>query len=120
MFSWDAVELSHLPKTMRRLADDIGLEATVKLIRVYRGQKLYVPDRVKESHALYQLLGEEDFSKLVFAHAGCFLVIPSCVKIFKVHRNIQIKADRKLLSISQLAKKYDLTATCIMGILRVS
>lgn len=60
------------------LAHEIGPTAALLLCAFSGGRTCYVPDTIPVGHWLRSLLGDEGASKLVMAHGGETLSIPTC------------------------------------------
>lgn len=56
--------LDHLPETLREIAEVIGLEATITLVKARGGTSIYIPAYCKTDHWLAKLLGKEPADKL--------------------------------------------------------
>lgn len=101
------MQLQHanLPETAQQIADVIGYEKTMELVRAKQGDKcrsLYVPTsgRLKDSHLLVQTLGVEAARELANEFAGYTLSLPRCPSVFKQERN------KKVIQMRQQGMKY--------------
>lgn len=101
------MQLQHanLPETAQQIADVIGYEKTMELVRAKQGDKcrsLYVPTsgRLKDSHLLVQTLGVEAARELANEFAGYTLSLPRCPSVFKQERN------KKVIQMRQHGMKY--------------
>lgn len=84
-----------LPAMAQELADVIGVEKTLELVKGKRKTKsrsLYVPSptRMRSSHWLVQTIGEKAAQELAQEYAGEPLTIPKCSSFIKLERNKRI------------------------------
>ncbi len=84
-----------LPATAQAIADVIGIEKTMELVRGKQQDKcrnIYVPapSRMRPSHWLIQTIGEDAARELAAEYAGEPLSIPKCSGLIKQQRNRQI------------------------------
>lgn len=89
-----------LPSTAQEIAEVIGVEKTMELVRGKQKTKcrsLYVPspNRMKSSHWLVQTIGEEAARELSQEYAGEPLTIPKCSSVIKLERNKRIVQMRQ-------------------------
>jgi sulfite reductase beta subunit-like hemoprotein len=89
-----------LPSTAQEIAEVIGVEKTMELVRGKQKTKcrsLYVPspNRMKSSHWLVQTIGEEAARELSQEYAGEPLTIPKCSCVIKLERNKRIVQMRQ-------------------------
>lgn len=66
-------EYAGWPERLIEIAEVIGDEAALRLVRVYGGRSVYVPGKPIEGHSLEQLLGRDAFVKLVLNYGGAEL-----------------------------------------------
>lgn len=64
--------LDQLPETLREIAEVIGLEATIALVRARGGTSIYIPAYSKDDHWLTKVVGK-DAADALCAH---FRVMP--------------------------------------------
>lgn len=89
------MQREQLPFTAQDIAEVIGVEKTMELVRGKQKTKcrsLYVPSpsRMKSSHWLVQTIGEEAARELSQEYAGEPLTIPKCSSVIKLERNKRI------------------------------
>lgn len=85
--------LDGLPKSVREIAEVIGLEATIRLIsqlpvcqrpdRKLPTVILYVPKKLPVDHEMVRMIGYQDAMKLVRAFGGEILYPANCRQVFK-------------------------------------
>lgn len=85
--------LDGLPKSVREIAEVIGLETTIRLIsqlpvcqrpdRKLPTVMLYVPKKLPVDHGLVRMIGYQDAMKLVRAFGGEILSPANCRHVFK-------------------------------------
>lgn len=112
------MQLSELPRSVREIAEVIGVEPTMRLInqlptcatpsnRHNAVPILYVPKRLPPDHRLVQILGWHDAHRLVQHFGGEILYPANCAD---VHRAVRNRYIRELLA---LGYKPDLVAELI-------
>ncbi|MEZ0576856.1 helix-turn-helix domain-containing protein [Halodesulfovibrio aestuarii] len=112
-------EKAYLPATAQGIADVIGFEKTMALVRGKRQSKcrsLYVPapDRMKPSHWLVQTIGEESARDLATEYAGEPLTIPKCSSVTKLERNRQIIQMREQgMTHQDVARAMDMSVSSV-------
>lgn len=85
--------LEGLPKSVREIAEVIGLETTIRLIsqlpvcqrpdRKLPTVMMYVPKKLPVDHELVRMIGYQDAMKLVRAFGGEILYPANCRHVFK-------------------------------------
>lgn len=113
----ELVNVDALPNTMRNMIKLIGLESTVELVSVYGGTQLRIPNKATKAVVLTAVLDAEKIAKLVEGIGGKRLDVPKLDKVLIQIRNATICKDVATLSISEIAKKHDLTRKTIFTIL---
>lgn len=109
-----------LPNSLRDIADAIGFDKVMLIVREYGGQRLWIPKQPTLDWALLPIF-DYDFDaayKLAKLCGGSQLEIPSCKFLELEERNQRIRCDRATHSIEALAKKYNLYRGSIRKILR--
>ncbi|MFZ6748538.1 Mor transcription activator family protein [Undibacterium sp. Ren11W] len=117
--SADSISIDDLPQQLRQVADLIGLQATLVLVRHYGGVRLYVPMLMTPEHILSRLIGFETALKLASEFGGIdHFDIPRATGALRLVRNRQI-ADKyvKGKSLRNLALEYAMTERAIVKIL---
>lgn len=97
------MQLQHanLPETAQAIADVIGVEKTLELVRGEKCQhsrEVYVPKRLRENHWLLELIGREAAIQLSKEFPGIRLPLPTSLS--KIERN------RKIVHMRQQGMKY--------------
>ncbi len=103
-----------LPRTVRDIAEIIGLQATLKLVEHYQGVPMWVPVNYDPEHILVRLVGHEAALKLIEQYGGEKPEIPRCTDAIRAVRNAKICASDK--SQRQLALEHGLTIRQIRNI----
>lgn len=125
------MEMNSLPKSVREIAEVIGIEASLRLINQLptclagtEGHKsirpiLYVPKRLKPDHRLVEILGWHDALRLVNHFGGEILYPANCRE---VERGILRSYAMKLMAIGykpeMIADKLGVTVRTVRNILR--
>ena len=116
-----AIAESNLPKSLIRIARDIGVPKTLKLVELFGGTRLYVPVRPEKlplTHPLLQAIGLDGARKLALLFRDCDApCIPLASRYSLLMRNVAIQADSRRLNENKLARKYRLTARSVRRIL---
>jgi hypothetical protein len=83
-----------LPATARELVRMIGLDATIQLVQMFGGDELVMPQKVRGTSRLWDLLveviGEHAATRLVDETAGTRLYVPTCQAALLSERNREI------------------------------
>lgn len=96
---------ANLPATAQEIAEVIGIEKTMQLVRGKQQDKcrsLYVPTikRLRPSHVLVQILGPDVARELAEEFGGIQLTLPKCRSAFNEERN------QKIIQMRQQGVKY--------------
>lgn len=108
-----------LPSTAQEIAEVIGVEKTLELVKGKREtgcRSLYVPrpDNMHSSHWLVKTIGEQAAQKLAREYAGEPLTIPRCSSLSKLERNKKIIAMRqKGLRYQDIAEALGMTVSAV-------
>jgi Mor family transcriptional regulator len=101
-------------RQVRVLVGLIGVDDTFKLIKSCGGTTIKIPKKPNNS-VLKKIIGNS--ADILCKEMYCQeILIPKHDKITQQIRNNLIKEDRKTMSLSKLAKKYDLTVRQIINI----
>ena len=107
------IEYDLLPASMQRLADEIGLDGTLVIIKAYQNSVLNVPHN-HPTKRLIELLGIETASLFVQEYRQISLPIPECKKLSNYLRSLEIlKLKDEGMSILELCKLYGLSRRCV-------
>lgn len=120
--------LEGLPKSVREIAEVIGLKATIRLISqlpVYQrpDRKLptvmmYVPERLQPDHRLVEILGWDTALKLVRAFGGEILYPANCRHVFKrVRDDAMVRMVEMGARIEVVADLFGVTPRAVRGIM---
>lgn len=112
-------DLALLPQSLQAMAQIIGLQGVLALVRAYGGVRLYVPTRLPDDHVLIDLLGRPAAEMLAAEYGGQpHFDIPRAEGLVRALRNRRIQADRAAgLSVRDLALKHQLTERQVAKIL---
>jgi len=113
---------ANYPGILYEIVQNIGEEATAKLIERYGGGlRLYIPSCLTPDHALVQLLGREAAQYLAAEYGGLTVEIPRAVSVLRDHRNRLVRAYLAAgLSQDHCAHKYQLTVRTIRTISKLN
>lgn len=107
----DKVDIEDLPGVLRQMADLIGLQATLTIVKHYGGVRLYVPRNMTPEHILAKMIGFPAACKLSKEYGGVdHFDIPRAVAAIRNARDADIA--RKLSmgkSARDLAIEYQMT-----------
>lgn len=100
-----------LPQSLQAMADVIGLDGVLALVKAFGGVRLYVPTRLPDEHILVELLGRGAAERLAAEYGGQpHFDIPRAEGLVRALRNRRILADRAAgRSLRELALQYRLT-----------
>ena len=76
----------------------------------------WMEDLSQEQKKIADLIGEDNFKKLMEEYGGTYFYIPKTDKIERMERNEQIKAEFDGYNFRPLAQKYGLTEVTIRSI----
>lgn len=105
-----------LPSSLRDICSVIGEQKTIELVNAIGGQRVWIPRKSSPNSFLFKILGYEAACKLSSLCGGSQIVIPLCVAMKKVDRDVQIRRDRASLSINELVAKYGISDRQIRAI----
>jgi hypothetical protein len=111
-----------LPKLVRDLIQLMGEADAVALVRSCGGQRLWIPVKPSDAHALAHVLSHKGFERLCAAYGGAPLRIDQCKAAITAYRNACLVADYSApkphnLDINQLVMKYGLCARSVERLL---
>lgn len=109
-----------LPESMDVVVDAIGISATLSLVHVYAGTRIYLPKpgNLDEQHPIASLLGLELTRRLCTAVGGDQVVIPVCHKMLAERRADEIlRRWEDGESVPELATTYALSERAVYAIL---
>lgn len=109
-----------LPDSLKDIAQAIGFEKVMILVREYGGQRIWIPRQPTLDWVVVGLLGYEAAYSLSYLVGGSQIEVPSCRFLSIEERNQRIRCDRATHSIEALARKYNLRREWIRKILRSS
>jgi Mor family transcriptional regulator len=105
------------PGKLKDIAEEVGDDATTKLVSLFGGTRIYIPKKVCEGHQLLDL-GEMAFLSLVEMFGGMYITVPKATHREKGLRNQNILNQRGCKSVTTLAREYKLTDRQVWNILR--
>jgi hypothetical protein len=110
--------VSELPQILGELQDLIGTAATLKLVEMFGGTRVFVPANVTAQTGLAHLVGLDNARKLAAVYAGTRLSIPRYRTWLCAARNGEVRQrHRGGETVAQLARAFDLTERHIWNIL---
>lgn len=115
--STDLEILDLLPDELRQIAQEIGVDAALKLVVARGGVGLYVPMAMTPDHPIARLIGMEAAGKLSKRYQGERIEIPRAVGWRRALRDALIYQQSKTQSQSQLAIRHGLTVRSIRSVL---
>jgi hypothetical protein len=99
-----------LGNRMNEIADVIGIDATLMLVRDFGGRHLNIPHKAKSTHSLAVLIGLDLFKKLCAYYGGTKLEIDFCQKALNYQKLLDVqKGVQAGMTGSQLAKQFNTT-----------
>ena len=103
------------------IAETVSLKTAVKLTEEYGGCGVTIPVNYSASHKLGDLLGEDEFRKLVHFFKGENLDIPIARSLKSKIRNKAIfQAKESGLSTNEIARRFHLTARAVRNIIQAA
>jgi Mor transcription activator family protein len=108
-----------MPKSLREIADRIGLDATLALVGRFGGTSVYVPRKLDASHPLCEALGLEAARRLVEEYGRIDLNVPKAQAYWLRRRHAAIRRKHSEgARINELALTYGYTARYVRNIVR--
>ena len=107
-----------LPKEVATMANLVGLEAAMAIVKTYGGRRLYIPRKARQGHQLVPLIGMEKLEALCRHYNGERFGIPTCTRALAYMRNQEIRAAYGPVSFSKLAARYNLSEKQVLRIVR--
>lgn len=94
-----------------QLVELVGLPAALRLVQRFGGTCVYVPheSRVKPHSQLAQAIGLEAARRLSTVWPQAHIMVPRGAAYLQRQRDLAILEDAEALSVSQLARKYEMT-----------
>lgn len=109
----------HLPESLRRIADYCGWDTMWAIWGAYAGDRLFVPQKLDDSHPLCTLLGFKAAQQLCSVFAGELLFIAKADSAKRAIRDQAIRADKADgVAMGVLCQRYNLTYRQIQTICR--
>jgi hypothetical protein len=113
------VRLDDLPPVFREVADLIGLDGALALVRWRGGTSIKIPDRPRETHPLAQAIGQEFAQRLAGRFGRGSLNIPTPHGLRQAARNRGIRAEYDAgARVVDLVQKHSLSERSIYTILK--
>lgn len=106
-----------LPKILQNLNENMGLEATLCLLEMFGGIRIYIPKKIDQNHKLWKL-GFNAVAFLMDMYGGTFLSVPKASRLQQWHRNREIVERRKKKSVRLIAEEFNLTERQVWQILQ--
>ena len=109
-----------IPTGVRAIVEAIGESATLSLVRVYPGTRIYVPvwSKMGERHPIARVIGLPLAVKLCEALGGTMLDLPTGRKMLDVERDKQINARLRhgKQTAGQVARAYGISERTVFAI----
>jgi Mor family transcriptional regulator len=103
-----------VPEVISNLLSILDKETVFKLVIEYGGTRLIVPKKPPVEHRLSELIGYNAMTTLCLHFGGEVVTFPACLSLKLEFRNAEILAGKRAgLTLSQLARKYELTERTI-------
>ena len=120
-----AIPLDLLPPILQSIAQIIGIQLTMELVRHFGGVRIYIPtpERATENHPIAKIIGLDNLKALgaKLDKAGVeHFQLPKAERAIRAVRNALIVADSVCQSNRQIALKYQLTEDHVRRILTQS
>ena len=115
------MEKSAIPESMSAVVDAIGVSATISVIQVFSGTRLYVPlaANMGDEHPLCRLLGRPLAEKLCHAIRGDYVLVPvfRALNREELERDIAARA-KSGESYASIARSHRMSERAIHAIVR--
>lgn len=113
------VSLKHLPESVARLVEVVGVDAAMAIVEERGGIRLYTPVKADPEHWLADRLGMVAFQKLVDEYQGEEIEVPRCLEALRAAKDALIAADAEAgASDAELARRYGYTERGIRNVRR--
>lgn len=104
------MNLEEFPETIRNLAEIIGLPATLAIVAVRGGTRIYIPIKSTPDHWLISIVGKDAFAELTKNYQGELIEIPRCAHSRKLAIEQEIaEAARAGAGTRELALRFGYT-----------
>lgn len=101
------------------LAEDVSLEAALRLVRWRGGRRLFVPQKAMQGHTIENRLGRAAFVWLVDRYPGENIPVPKCERALMHARDAEIAEKHEQgASTSELAEEYNLSMRAVNDAVR--
>lgn len=119
------IALEELPELAKEMVSVIGVEDTIRMVKVYGGMTIAFsderrPDVGSRRDIIERLIGKKKATAFFRHFANRVLYVPRCVSAINRVRNRQVCTDAASLSVPELAMKYQLSERMIWNILKES
>ena len=104
---WDYLEEEDLADSVKQVADLIGFEDTVALMKVLPIEGVYIPKTLAENHIITKTIGFDESQKLAKFYCKHTLVLPKEAALNKAQsRRIRLEAKENLRNAQSKSKYY--------------
>jgi hypothetical protein len=128
LFEYLGVDSIDIPQSdvFLRICKLVGVEKACILFKRYKGGKVYVPQKIRDTHTLSQLLGLETAQILVKEFGASYIKFPLChgrgknrlTKNERIKRNEKIKRlVRQRMPLSKISREVGISERSITFIL---
>lgn len=112
------LDIDQLPPQAAEIAEVVGVEPALRLVKAWGGVRLYVPQQMPEDHLLVSTLGRAEADALAARYGGETIQIPRCLHALRAVRNGEIRRARAAgASPALLALRHGLTERQVYAIL---
>lgn len=110
-----------LPDSLRRMAEQCGMDTVTALVNVFGGGHLCVPKTLSPGHRLLTALDPDAAQALVRCYGGETVIIPKGDHTRRAERNQAIRQDRAAgAKVLDIARRHGLTERRILDILKAA
>lgn len=118
MTTWGALSHDLLPVLLQQFVRLIGIHATMQIVQLRGGVRLYIPETPLPDHFLAKTIGFDNMALLCKHYPKETFVIDKADAALRAVRNHKIYHEYGPKSTSQLAREHDLTERQIWVIMQ--
>lgn len=89
------IDVDVLPELMQNIAELIGVAASINLVRVWGGVRLYIPASAGIGHTIANVIGQQELETLCAEYGGETITLPA---INNVDMQLKYRQIKKLLA----------------------
>lgn len=107
----DPIAVAGLPKSIRDVAETLGLPLVLNVIQHFGGQEIKFPKFLKEDHPVYRALGKDDATALCSFLSGEMIYVPHMRKRRSIRMDVLALEDagrerREIASILGVSQRH--------------